>query len=138
MHWPVIIAGLVYGWRGGAMAGLLAPVVSYSLSGLPSPSILPSMTLELLTYGFLTGFLRERAGMSAFLSVAIALLAGRVVFIAAVFFGNVVTTNRLEYFQVALLPGLIAAVCQIALLPLLSRWWIRQDRDSGESMRRES
>jgi niacin transporter len=138
MHWPVIIAGLVYGWRGGAMTGFLAPIVSYSLSGFPSPSILPSMTLELLTYGFLTGFLRERTDLSPFLSVAIALLAGRVIFVAAVFFGNVVTTNHLEYFQVALLPGLIAAACQIALLPLLSKWWIRQDRDTGESMRRES
>jgi hypothetical protein len=38
MHWPVILAGLVYGWRGGALTGLLAPSVSYLVSGFPLPA----------------------------------------------------------------------------------------------------
>lgn len=138
MHWPVIFAGLVYGWRGGALTGFLAPIVSYFLSGFPLPGILPSMTLELVTYGLLTGFLRERTKLSPFLSVAIALLAGRIVFIASVLFGNVVITNHLEYFQAALLPGVVAALCQIALLPLLSKWWVKQERHTGKSLTREN
>lgn len=128
MHWPVILAGLVYGWRGGALTGFLAPVVSYFISGFPSPAILPSMTVELLTYGLLIGLLRERTKLSPFLSVAIALVFGRIVFVASVLLGNLVATNQLEYFQAALMPGLVAALCQIALLPLLAKWWVKQEQ----------
>jgi hypothetical protein len=128
MHWPVILAGLVYGWRSGALTGFLAPIISYSISGFPFPGILPSMTLELLTYGLVAGFLRERITLNPWLSVAIALVAGRAVFIGFVLLGNVVTSNHLEYFQAALLPGLTACVGQIALLPLLANWWVRQEQ----------
>lgn len=128
MHWPVVLAGLVYGWRSGALTGFLAPIVSYFISGFPLPSILPSMTLELLTYGLIAGFLRERTALNPWLSVAIALVAGRTVFIASVLLGNVVTTNHLEYFQAALLSGLIAGLGQIALLPILANWWVRQEQ----------
>lgn len=128
MHWPVILAGLVYGWRAGILTGALAPIVSYFLSGFPLPPILPSMTVELLTYGLVTGFLREIVRLNPFFSVAIALLLGRIVFIVSVFLSNSVTTNHLEYFQAALTPGIIAAISQIALLPFLAKWWVRQER----------
>jgi niacin transporter len=128
MHWPVILAGLVYGWRSGALIGFLAPIVSYLLSGFPLPHILPSMTLELLTYGLGAGVLREVLHLNPFISAAIALLLGRIVFILSVLLSGAVAANQLEYFQAALLPGLVAAVCQIALLPLLAEWWIRQEK----------
>ena len=137
MHWPVILAGLAYGWRGGALTGLLAPVTSYLLSGLPSPVILPSMTLELLIYGLVTGFLREQTRLSSFLSVTVALVAGRIVFVASLLLGNVVTADHSAYFRAALLPGLVAALCQIAFLPLLGKWWVRQERGSRKAGRRE-
>ncbi len=35
MHWPAVLAGLVYGWRGGLVVGALAPLVSFILSGTP-------------------------------------------------------------------------------------------------------
>lgn len=127
MHWCVILAGLVYGWRSGALIGLMAPFVSYLLSGLPLPINLPSMTLELFTYGLVAGFLRERTGLNAWLSVAIALVAGRLVFIGFVLLGNPIT-NHLAHLQAALLPGLVAGLGQIALLPILANWWVRQEK----------
>ena len=36
MHWPAILAGLVYGWRSGAVIGAASPIVSYLISGMPS------------------------------------------------------------------------------------------------------
>ena len=128
MHWPVILAGLVYGWRAGVLTGALAPIVSYVLSGFPLPVILPSMTVELLTYGLVTGLLRELVRLNPFLSVAFALVLGRIVFVLSVLLGNSVTTNQLAYFQAALTPGMIAGVFQIALLPFLAKWWIGQER----------
>ena len=53
MHWPVIFAGLCYGWRSGALIGLAAPGVSFLLSGMPPAVVLPGMTAELAAYGML-------------------------------------------------------------------------------------
>jgi lipopolysaccharide export LptBFGC system permease protein LptF len=86
------------------------------------------MTVELLTYGLVTGLLREFVRLSPFFSVAIALLFGRIVFVVSVLLGSSVTTNHLEYFQAALTPGIIAALLQIALLPFLAKWWITEER----------
>lgn len=128
MHWTVILAGLVYGWRAGILTGLLAPILSYFFSGFPLPNILPSMTIELLTYGLVAGLLREVARLNPFISVAIALVLGRITFIMSVFLGNTVTTNHTEYLQAALLPGVVAALCQVVLLPFIAKWWIAQER----------
>lgn len=129
MHWCVVLAGLVYGWRSGALIGFLTPIVSYLISGFPLPISLPSMTLELFTYGLVAGFLRERAGLNAWLSVAIALVSGRIVYIACVLLGNVFITSHVLNIQAALLPGLVAGLGQIALLPILANWWVRQEKD---------
>lgn len=134
MHWPVILAGLAYGWRAGLLTGILAPIVSYFLSGLPMPAILPSMTLELLTYGLVTGFLRESIRLNPFSSIAIALVLGRLVFVLSMLPVNSEMTNYFEYIQIALLPGFVAAFCQIALLPLLAKWWIRKEQQNAKSI----
>jgi niacin transporter len=133
MHWPVILAGLVYGWRAGVLTGALAPIVNYLISGYPLPVILPSMTVELLTYGLATGILREVFRLNPFVSVAIALVLGRIVFIGSVLLGNVVPTEHRGYFQAALTPGIIAAVLQTVLLPFVAKWWIRQETRTTEN-----
>jgi hypothetical protein len=128
MHWPVLLAGLVYGWRSGAIVGLAAPIVAFSFSGYPLPPMIAPMTLELATYGLLAGFLCERLKFGRFVSMAIALVAGRLVFIATVLaLGSVVFNN--QYIQAAMLPGLIAAALQIAILPIAASWWVKK---SGE------
>ncbi len=130
MHWPVLLAGLAYGWRAGALVGLFAPVTNYVVSGFPLPVILPSMTMELFTYGLVTGFLRENLKWNGFFSVAAAVIAGRVMFIVSVIIGNVVPDNLLSYLQAALLPGTIAALLQIIFLPILASWWVNKERKS--------
>jgi len=131
MHWIVILAGLLYGWRGGILVGLLSPVASYYLSGMPYLNILPSMTIELVTYGFIAGFLREAFRLNSFFSVAIALVLGRIAFVASVLLLNVATTNHIDYIKVALLPGIVAALFQILLLPLLANWWCTKKRENS-------
>ncbi len=128
MHWPIILAGLVYGWRGGALTGLLAPTISFLISGRPLPIVLPAMTIELFIYGFVTGLLRERFRWNAFASVAVALIIGRVAFIISAVLSGYLSGNYLEYMKVALLPGVAAGVSQIILLPLLGSWWVKKGK----------
>jgi niacin transporter len=128
MHWFVVLAGLVYGWRSGALVGFLAPIVSYFITGFPLPYILPSMTLELFTYGLIVGFLREQTKLNPYLAVVISLVVGRVVFVGSIFLGNLYAINRMEYLQAALIPGIVAAICQTAFLPLSAKWLIKQEQ----------
>ncbi len=129
MHWPIILAGLVYGWRGGALTGLLAPTISFLISGRPLPIVLPAMTIELFTYGFVTGLLRERFRWNAFASVVVAIIIGRITFIStALLTGYVGQNYLLEYMKIALIPGIAATIGQIILMPLLSSWWVKKEK----------
>jgi hypothetical protein len=128
MHWPVLMAGLVYGWRSGALIGAAAPAVSYALSGWPRAAVLPAMTLELALYGFLAGYLRERARWNGFAAIATALVAGRTLFLLVAITTGWTGPDLAAYLSTAIAPGLVAALLQIALLPPLARLWVgRQD-----------
>lgn len=128
MHWPVILAGLVYGWRAGVALGLLAPCVSFLISGMPVPQVLPAMTLELAAYGFLAGFARQNLRWNAFLSAAVALLGGRTLFLVMAVATGGAAPGLPVYVMTAMAPGLIAALGQLILLPALSLWWVRPSR----------
>jgi len=127
MHWPVILVGLCYGWRSGLIVGALAPVVSFMISGHPLPHILPSMTLELAAYGSLAGLFRQKLRVNGFASTALAIVGGRLVFLAIVLATAAVAQPFFEYAKAALLPGIPAAVGQIILLPLITSWWVKRE-----------
>ncbi len=128
MHWPVILVGLCYGWRSGAVVGLASPGVSFLFSGMPLPAILPAMTLELAAYGFFAGFFRESLRRSALLSTALSLVGGRVVFVALAVATGAATAPFSDYLNAALLPGLWSAIGQFLLLPLAAGWWVRREQ----------
>ena len=124
MHWTVILAGLVYGWRGGAISGFLSPVVSFLITGMPVPLTLFPMTLELFTYGSLTGLLKEKLKLNSFVSIALALIVGRIIFIISFALFNQ-GINIQGYIMTSMLPGLIIGVIQIASIPFLAKFWTK-------------
>jgi len=121
MHWPVLLVGLCYGWRSGLLAGLAAPGLSHLISGMPLPHILPAMTIELGVYGFLSGLLRQKFHLGQTLSTSLALIGGRIVFLAVVLLTAAVPESFDVYLYAAMLPGLVAAVVQILVLPPVAR-----------------
>jgi LytS/YehU family sensor histidine kinase len=130
MHWPVILAGLVFGWRSGALVGLLSPTLSYLVSGMPLPAILPAMTVELIAYGLVTGLLREKLRLNPFVSVTVALITGRILFAMTVYLGFAASGNYMQYFRVALLPGIFAAIGQIIFLPIIANRWVKREQEN--------
>ena len=127
MHIPVLLCGLICGGWYGACCGLIGPIISSILTGMPAPTILISMVPELITYGVITGLMLRfvRTGkLSADLYIALvtAMLAGRAV--AGVAKALLYMSNG-EAFTIALwvsshfvtaLPGII---CHLILVPLL-------------------
>ena len=55
MYIPVIILGFYRGPVAGAVTGLLAPLVSFAITGMPTEALLPFITVELIATGLLAG-----------------------------------------------------------------------------------
>ncbi len=127
MHWPVLLAGLCYGWRSGLAVGASAPIASYLLSGMPPPPVLAPMVAELAVYGCVAGFVRERLGRSGIEAVLAAVIAGRVVFVGVMLASGLITGPLTDYLRLALVPGAPAMAAQVLLLPALAAWWVRRE-----------
>ena len=122
MHIPVLMGGLLLGWKYGLIVGILAPILSSLLTGMPVMwPVLPMMIGELGVYGFLSGFLRKKTGLALYPALIIAMIAGRIVNgIVAVF---VLSLPNLAA-MITLITGIVTSglpgiVIQLAFVPLL-------------------
>lgn len=84
MHIPVLLCGLICGWQYGLGIGFILPFLRYVLFGMPV--LYPTgiaMAFELAVYGFAAGFLyshsRWKCVIALYRSMALAMLAGRMV-----------------------------------------------------------
>ena len=78
MHIPVLLCGLIVGWRYGAAVGFIVPILSSFLTGMPPlfPTAV-AMMFELCAYGLLTGLLYKKTNI--YVSLLGAMLGGRIV-----------------------------------------------------------
>lgn len=127
IHIPALLCGLVCGWGYGALCGLVGPLLSSIITGMPGPAMLPTMVPELVTYGLATGLLMKwvRTGKPVadlYICLAGSMVLGRIVGgIAKMLFymgsgeGFTVAVWISSYF-VSTLPGI---VCHLIVIPLL-------------------
>jgi len=84
MHIFVLVAGLLFGWRAGLIVGLLTPLASNVISGMPVLRILPQIVVELSAYGLVAGILREKLNLRVIWSLLGAMIGGRLALFLAV------------------------------------------------------
>ena len=137
MHIPILLCGLLCGWQYGAACGLIVPLLSSILTGMPAlfPTA-PAMMLELCAYGCLTGLLYRKSHWNLYVALIVSMLGGRVVsglanatlmgvagrpygfsaFLSAAF----VTSLPGILLQLAIVPVLVAALqkCGLVARPL--------------------
>lgn len=84
MHIPVLLCGLICGWRYGLAVGFFTPLLRTAVFGMPIlyPMAI-AMAFELMTYGFVIGFLYEKSPwkcmVALYRSMITAMLSGRMV-----------------------------------------------------------
>lgn len=119
MHIPVLLCGFLCGWKYGAACGIIVPVLSMLLTGMPP--VFPvgiAMCAELCAYGLVAGFLYQKRDV--YISLIGAMVGGRVV-------GGIATALLLGFkdyglsvfatsYFVTALPGIIV---QLAIIPFL-------------------
>lgn len=121
MHLPIIMVGLLAGPCAGAISGLLGPVASFALSGMPGAAMLPFMMIELCAYGLVAGFFRN-VKTPALAKVVLAQIAGRAVRAAAVLIAVYALGNesvRVASIWMSVRVGLYGIALQWILLPLM-------------------
>jgi uncharacterized membrane protein len=120
MFFFILLAGLLFGWRAGLLVGILTPLVSYGISGMPFLERLPRIVIEASFYGLSAGLLRERFKLNILWSLLGAIIIGRFAVVLAlliIYWGNV---NPLVVIWQAAKQGWPGIVIQLAFLPLIS------------------
>ncbi|MDL2252689.1 ECF transporter S component [Ruminococcaceae bacterium OttesenSCG-928-I18] len=123
LHIPVLLCGLVCGAPYGAACGLILPFLSSVLTGMPPlfPTAI-AMSLELCTYGIVTGVLYRTYANNIYLSLVVGMLAGRVVsgVAHAVLLGFSGGEYSLQIFlTAAFITGLPGIIIQLLFIPVL-------------------
>ncbi len=122
MHIPVLICGMICGWPYGFLCGLMGPLMSSFLTGMPPVAFLPAMMVECGTYGLVSGlmlrFVRtKRTYADLYIALVAAMIAGRVVSgiaKALIFTPGLALSAWVTASFVTALPGIVV---QLVFLP---------------------
>lgn len=90
MHIPVLLAGFVIGGEYGFAIGLLTPLISHFITGMPATPRLPFMMGELAVYGLVCGLLYHKARLKdkkfgAIITLVASMVSGRLFYAAMLF-----------------------------------------------------
>lgn len=121
LHYSPLLAGLLLGWRWGFAVGLVVPLLSALLTGMPP--LIPSAILmvpELAVYGACCGLLRRLIGV--YLALIISLILGRIAWGLAAW--SLIPLLGLEIpvsaaLIASIVKGLPGIVGQLIIVPLL-------------------
>lgn len=125
MHIPVLLCGFICGWKYGLITGLITPLLRSVLFGMPPmfPTAI-SMAFELMTYGFLAGYLYDRSRWQCvkalYRCLFLAMIGGRVVWglVQMILLGVSGTAFTFQMFMAgALLNAIPGIVLQLVLIP---------------------
>ena len=83
MHIPVLICGLAAGWPFGLVCGLIGPLLSSLLTGMPPAPVLPGMMVECAVYGCVSGLMMQlvrtrKLYADLYISMITAMVVGRI------------------------------------------------------------
>ena len=121
MYIPVLILGFYRGVIPGAITGLIAPLVSFAFTGMPTKALLPYIAIELVATGVFAGLIRNMRA-PAVLRVFLVQVLAKVVRVGALacniyFVGNgVITAERLFAGVAQSLPGVILQLVLVGCL----------------------
>lgn len=124
MHIPVLLCGLICGWPYGGVCGIVGPLLSSLVTGMPPAAMLPSMMVECCAYGFVTGMLMRHVHTKhtvadLYISLVSAMVAGRVLagFAKAWIFTPGI--SPFAWVTTSLIAGIPGIVIQLILMPMV-------------------
>lgn len=125
MHIPVLLCGLTCSWAYGLGCGVLTPLMSHLVTGMPPAAVLPAMVCELAAYGLISGLAAKyihtgKRTLDIYIRLVSAMLLGRVVYgvtNALIFRAGAYSME--VFLTAAFVTALPGIVIQLVLLPAL-------------------
>lgn len=128
MHIPVLMAGFIVGPGWALIVGILSPLLSSLITGMPPAIRLPYMVCELAIYGFVVGFLYHicklhKHKLGIYISLIGGMIVGRIVYIGAfAFLVNAIGIAPISQGSILAViksfpEGIIGMVIQIIFIP---------------------
>lgn len=123
MHIPVLLGGFALGPVFGLVIGVISPVISSFLTGMPDFSRLPFMMVELAGYGFVSGIIYKyfrQVKFGTYISLLVSMIAGRALYalslFVAVYLMGIQSGGPIAAVT-ATVTGLPGIVIQLVLIP---------------------
>lgn len=123
MHIPVLLCGLICGWQYGLACGIITPLLSYFITGMPPTPVLPGMLCELAVYGLVSGlvahsFKPKNAAVAVYVPLVAAMICGRATYgvLNALIF-RAGAYSFAAWVSAALVTSWIGILIQLALIP---------------------
>ena len=126
MHLPVFLCALICGWQYGTAIGFIMPILRSLLFFMPRMPNALAMAFEMAAYAFVAGWLYSRARWQCtrmlYRSLIIAMVAGRVVWAAAMIIllglsGSAFTWQM--FISGAFLNAIPGIILQLVLIPAI-------------------
>ncbi|MBS4539407.1 ECF transporter S component [Clostridium sp. D2Q-11] len=124
MHIPVLIGGFFLNIPFAVAVGVLTPLLSSLLTGMPPIfPVLPFMAVELATYGAIISLLSKKYNMNIYVSLITSMLFGRImagmmVWILATFF-MAELPSPIIFIQGAVIKGIPGIMIQLIFIPVI-------------------
>ena len=129
MHIPVLICGLTAGVMPAVLVGLMAPLLSHLLTGMPPTYAVPLMTMELAMYGLSAGLVYKWLKMNSeilriYIALVLAMIVGRLAFALGLFILGLfieMPYGPAQFFAIggAVMTGLPGIAVQLVIIPPL-------------------
>jgi len=121
-----MLVGLLAGPEAGLATGVLGPLVSFGLTGMPAPALLPSLAVQLATFGLVAGLVARTRWHVLAKTAAILASGNLAAFAFALVVGLVTHGPAAQLWWAALVVGLPGLALQCVVLPLVAAWAARR------------
>lgn len=125
MHIPILISGFLLGPYYGATIGIITPILSSLMTGMPPLiPIMPIMSFELCAYGFLTGFIFNKT-KKIYISLIGAMIGGRLFSVIGAYLVSVTVAPKVSPLMFVFgnlttaIPGMLI---QLIFIPILIKY----------------
>lgn len=125
MHIPVLLCGVVCGWKYGLLVGFITPLLRSLLFTMPALPNAIGMAFELATYGAFIGIIYyklHKSQLKIYISLLSAMIAGRIVWgmVSIIIYGVQQSAFSWQMFiGGALLNAIPGIILQLVLIPIL-------------------
>ncbi len=122
IHYASFFAGGLFGPIIGLCVGIITPLISFCLTGMPAFPLLLYITIEIMVYGVTFGYLYFDKKINIYFSLIISMFIGRVANISSVYLiGSLMLGKGFVLLQLLenLSVSILGAILQIMVIPLI-------------------